>query len=48
MTMIVSRVFLPAARGRMVAVVQGDAGEGSRPGDRLCVLPGGCTTRVTR
>lgn len=34
--------------GRMVAIVQGDAGEGFRPGDRVRVLSDGYATRVTR
>jgi len=34
--------------GRMIAVVQDDAGEGFRPGDRIRVLSDGYRTRVTR
>ena len=48
MTMIAARVVLRAACGRRVAVVQGGAGEGFRPGDRVRSVSDGCTTRVTR
>ena len=34
--------------GRMVAIVQGETGEGFRPGDRVRVLSDGYATRVTR
>jgi outer membrane lipoprotein SlyB len=34
--------------GRMLAVVQEDAGEGFRPGDRVRVVSNGYATRVTR
>lgn len=39
-------VTLP--NGQMLAVVQGDAGEEFRPGERVRVLRDGGTTRVTR
>jgi outer membrane lipoprotein SlyB len=34
--------------GRMVAIVQPDAGEGFRPGDRVRLVSNGYATRVTR
>jgi outer membrane lipoprotein SlyB len=34
--------------GRMIAIVQEDAGEGFRPGDRVRVVSNGYATRVTR
>jgi outer membrane lipoprotein SlyB len=34
--------------GRMVAIVQPDAGEGFRPGDRVRLVSNGQATRVTR
>lgn len=34
--------------GRMIAVIQDDAGEAFRPGDRVRVLSDGVTTRVAR
>ena len=34
--------------GRMIAIVQDDAGEGFRPGDRVRIVSNGYATRVTR
>jgi hypothetical protein len=48
MTMTESNVFLVAGCGRMVAAMQGGAGEGFRPDDRVRILSDGYATRVTR